>query len=229
MSKFGNKNFRNIGSASNKILQRLDAYRPDPFAEFTFGGKSFNNIASSGTPVYQRLPSFHLEEELGELSWTFQTIPNTGNRGNNRRRITWSWSSNTNTILSAAYPGGSHESICYNSIICSNGYLKYAKLTLMFGTPASGDTLIVSNGGVASTGQSTPGYYGTTGDESNFPPAGGEIIDVAGLGKVLIVPGGSSQNEYSQTLTKGRVWSLSPLSPTGNVNVSSALFYSLGN
>ena len=58
MAKFGNKNFRNIGSAASKILQRLSFYRQTPGADFTFGGKSFDNIASSGVPVYQRLSSF---------------------------------------------------------------------------------------------------------------------------------------------------------------------------
>ena len=57
MAKFGNKYFRNIGSVSNKILQRLSFYRQTPGADFTFGGKSFNNIAYSGVPIYQRLPS----------------------------------------------------------------------------------------------------------------------------------------------------------------------------
>jgi len=58
MAKFGNKYFRNIGSVSNKILQRLSSYQQTPGADFTFGGKSFHNIASSGVPVYQRLSSF---------------------------------------------------------------------------------------------------------------------------------------------------------------------------
>ena len=62
MAKFGNKYFRNIGSASNKILQRLSFYRQTPGADFTFGGKSFDNIASSGVAIYQRLPSFYPSE-----------------------------------------------------------------------------------------------------------------------------------------------------------------------
>lgn len=62
MAKFGNKYFRNIGSVSNKILQRLSFYRQTLGADFTFGGKSFDNIASSGVPVYQRLPSFTGDE-----------------------------------------------------------------------------------------------------------------------------------------------------------------------
>tara|TARA_B100001989_G_scaffold250386_1_gene227407 strand:+ start:757 stop:1653 length:897 start_codon:yes stop_codon:yes gene_type:complete len=62
MAKFGNKYFRNIGSVSNKILQRLGFYRQTPGADFTFGGKSFDNIAASGVPIYQRLPSFYPSE-----------------------------------------------------------------------------------------------------------------------------------------------------------------------
>lgn len=130
-------------------------------------------------------------QSLGTLTHSYYTTVNTGNRGNNKKRINWVWSDDANATLVSTYPNGSVENVCYSYTTCAAGTLKFSGLTTMFGTSATGETQIQN---LAQTGTATTsdfnsyyGDHGSQGDESNWPPSGdGEAIQVAGLGTVLI-------------------------------------------